>query len=97
MRVKSKPERISRAVESLLSSTGYLSICRNYEAMNKWGEIVGPEVGAVSSCTRVEKGTMYVRVKSAPWRQELSYMKDEVLSMIKKHVPKSTIKGIVFY
>ena len=89
------PQKIGSIVESFLSDRGYLTICRENQAVGEWPRIVGEEVARVTRCDRVEAGTLYVRVESAPWRQELSYMKGLILDKVRAEC--ATIKEIVFF
>ena len=96
--VKTKPpEHISAIVNSILSDRGYLAICREYDAVRKWPEIVGPRVAEATECTSVDNGVLRVRVFSAAWRQELSYMKQQILKSIRQTTSSTTIHDIVFY
>jgi hypothetical protein len=65
--------------------------------MYRWPSIVGERVAAVTTCTGVREGTLFVRVRSAPWRQEISFMKNEILKRIRSQTHCTTISDIVFH
>jgi predicted nucleic acid-binding Zn ribbon protein len=92
-----EPEKLGSILESVLSSGGYFSVCKDYEVLQAWPAIVGEQLAEVTSCTRVEEGVLYVRVPAAPWRQEISYMKQIILRKIRSQFRKASIKDIVFY
>ena len=90
-------EKIGAIVESVLSERGYLTVCRELGVIRAWPLIVGEALSAMTECTRVERGVLYVHVASAPWRQEIVFMKQQLLLKIRKETRCSTIKDIVFY
>jgi predicted nucleic acid-binding Zn ribbon protein len=88
-------EKVGDVLESLLSQKGLLSACREWDVVHKWPQFAGERIAAVTSATRCENGTLYVQVATAPWRQELTYVKQQLLSAIQ--VKCATITDIVFY
>lgn len=96
MKPKGQPQKVGAILDGMLREAGYYSFCKEHEAIYRWTEISGPRLAEVTECERVENGVLYVRVISAPWRQELSYMKQELLGKIKMTTGCSTIREIVF-
>jgi predicted nucleic acid-binding Zn ribbon protein len=94
MKKATGPERVGSILEGILAERGYLSICKELPIQQRWPEIAGEQIAAVTVCDRVENGVVYVRVSSAPWRQELVYLKQQLLEKIKKEC--MTISDIVF-
>ena len=94
---QSSPEKIGPIVESVLSERGYLIICKELSVLRAWPSIVGEALQGIAECTRVEQGVLYVRVVSAPWRQEIVFMKQQLLLKIRRETGCTTIKDIVFY
>ena len=92
----SSPEKLNSILTSFLSSKGYLSSCREYSVISQWKEIVGESVAAVSSCENVENGILYVKVSSSAWRQELSFLKRDILKKINMQTDCHSITDIVF-
>ena len=92
----SSPEKLSSVLSTYLSSRGYLSSCREYDVINHWKDIVGDSVASVSFCEGVENGVLYVKVKTSSWRQELSFVKNEILHKIVIKTDCKSIKEIVF-
>jgi hypothetical protein len=98
MRAKNEdPQRIGRIVEEVLSEKGYLSVCKEYSILLNWPSIVDKKFAEASICERIENGIVYVKVSSAPWRQEAVYRKETLLKRIQKEFDCPSIKDIVFY
>lgn len=92
----SSPEKLYSILNSFLSSKGYLASCREYSVISQWKEIVGESVAAISSCENVDNGILYVKVSSSAWRQELSFLKKDILHKIGSHTDCRSITDIVF-
>jgi len=97
MSKNTQPSAISSVLESLLKKTGYATICKEWEVVAAWEKIVGGRMAEVTECERVEDGLLYVKVNSASWRQELSYLKDKIKESIIRETGCDSIKDIVFY
>jgi hypothetical protein len=94
---RQEPQRIGRVLEEVLSESGYLTVCKEYGIVQKWPAIAPERLAAASKCERIENGILYVKVASAPWRQEAVYLKENILRKIQKEFGCPTIKDIVFY
>jgi len=92
----SSPEKVGSVLNSVLSDRGYLSRVREYGVFPHWKEIVGERIAAVSSCKEVENGILYVTVASSVWRQEMTFLKIDILKKIRETSDCSTIKDIIF-
>jgi predicted nucleic acid-binding Zn ribbon protein len=96
--MKSKPPRkLGDIISSILSERGYLVPCLEIEVVGKWPSIVGETIARVTQCTEARDGLLYVKVSSSAWRQELMFVKQEILKKIKQTTRCSTIRDILFY
>jgi predicted nucleic acid-binding Zn ribbon protein len=91
------PEKIDTILDTFLQERGYLSICKEYDVIAQWKEIVGEKVSRVTQCEKVENGVLYVRVISSTWRNEIAYCKKFILDSIKKNTGCTSIKDIVIF
>ncbi len=96
-RPKEEPRRIGSLVDEILAESGYLTVCKEYDVVRRWPAIAQGRFAETSSCERVENGILYVKVRSASWRQEAVYRKRELLERIRKEFGCPTMKDIVFY
>lgn len=97
MKPLKSPERIGGLIDSILSEKGYLTACKEWDVVAKWNEIVGEKIASVTECTRMENGRLYVKVSSSSWRNEIVYLKDEVVKKIKKDTGCNSLIDIIFY
>jgi hypothetical protein len=96
MSIWKSPEKIETILGDILSERGYLTICKEYDVVSHWKEIVGEKISKVTECSRVENGILYVKVFSAVWRQEIVYLKPQIMLQIKNQTDCTTITDIVF-
>jgi hypothetical protein len=93
----SAPEKIDGLINSFLSDRGYSSVCKEYDIIQKWGDIVGNKVASNSECLKVDNGILYVSVISSSWRQEMTFLKTEILRKIKTNFNCQSIEDIIFF
>jgi predicted nucleic acid-binding Zn ribbon protein len=93
---KRKPQKLGDIVRSVLSERGYLKQCLEAEIITRWPELVGEKIAEVAECTDVRDGIIYVTVSSSSWRNEISFLKKEIMDKIKKETRCNTIKDILF-
>ena len=95
--IKKGFEKLGDIVDLFLADTGYKTICNQYDVVRKWKEIVGDRFFEVTKCDRIENNILYVKVSTAPWRQEAVYLKDKILENARRETGCITIKDIIFF
>ncbi|MDR0331258.1 MAG: DUF721 domain-containing protein [Chitinispirillales bacterium] len=91
------PSSIGDVLGPFLKDKGYDTVCKEWEVVANWDQIVSGRIAEVTECERVEDGALYVRVASAPWRQELSHLKEPIKAAIARVTGCDSIRDIVFY
>lgn len=65
------------------------------DALQAWDEIIGKQICKYVADQKIYKGTLYVKLKSAVVRNELSYKKSEFISQINNRLGKKLLNNIV--
>ena len=65
------------------------------DALQAWEEIIGKQICKYIADQKIYKGTLYVKLKSAVVRNELSYKKSELISQINNRLAKKLLTNIV--
>jgi len=65
------------------------------DALQAWEEIIGKQICKYVADQKIYKGTLYVKLKSAVVRNELSYKKSELISQINNRLAKKLLTNIV--
>jgi predicted nucleic acid-binding Zn ribbon protein len=80
----SRPQTISPVIDSVISNLGLKKRYSGWQIVNQWPEIVGDKIAEAAQAQRYEDGILFVKVKNAAWRQELSMQTDNLLEAIHK-------------
>lgn len=80
---RNPPARLGDALGSWLSKTGLRRRLDLAEAVEQWAGTVGPQIAAVTRAEAVNaEGTLWVRVASSAWANELSLMAPRILATL---------------
>jgi predicted nucleic acid-binding Zn ribbon protein len=72
--------RVGDALRGYLSRAGFGERLEQAGVVDEWPSIVGDKIAAISRPEAVTReGTLFVRVTSAPWMQELQLLTPELL------------------
>ena len=93
---KSKPKELSTSISSVLQQLGLSQRLRQYEVLEKWSAIVGDHIAKVTTPQRMESGKLIVHVTRSTWRNELVFLKKEIISKINKAMNQEIVKDIIF-
>jgi len=91
------PSAVGNIIDTFLKRMGYDVALKEWEVVDNWPAIVGERIAEKTVCEKAEKGILHVKVNSAPWRQELTYMKDAIKDSIIRETGCETIRDILFY
>jgi predicted nucleic acid-binding Zn ribbon protein len=91
-----EPEKIGGLISNLLSRLGFASRLEKQNAVTMWPNIVGPKIAEETKALRIDGETLVVKVARAAWRQQLTFMKEELLAKLESAVGKGSIKDIRF-
>jgi predicted nucleic acid-binding Zn ribbon protein len=94
-RRRSRPTKVGDILSGVLKSAGLADRLGQAAVVAAWPALVGERIaGAAVPEAVAADGTLFVRVKSSAWRQELSLMTPEVLSLLNADRPAGRIKRI---
>ena len=93
-RPRSKPQSLGDALDAWLAKSGLAKRLDVSQVVDRWAEVVGPQVAAVTRAEAVNAdGTLWVRVATSAWANELSLMAPRILSRL-NHDRRGHIKEI---
>lgn len=94
-RRRSRPTRVGDILGGVLKSAGIADRLGQAAVVAAWSDLVGDRIASAAMPEAVAAdGTLFVRVKSSAWRQELSLMTPEVLSLLNAGRSTGRIKRI---
>lgn len=90
-----EPQKIGGFILATLDRMGITDRLKKQRAVNGWSEIVGEKIAAETEALRIDGDTLVVKVHQAAWRQQLLFLKEDLLSKIRKELG-GDIKDIRF-
>lgn len=94
-RPKGRPEALCALLHSSFEGTSLGERLKDLVIWQKWEQIVGPAIARRSRPLRFSGGVLTVVVESAPWMQQLSFMKADLLARLNSCLGDGRIRDIV--
>lgn len=69
---------------------------QDHHLSDTWNTAVGPIIAGNTSVHKVKGDTLFVKVSTSTWMQQLQFMKHEILDKVKSSMGDQTIKNIYF-
>ena len=92
---KRPPASLGDALASYLRRSGLSKRIEQAGVVESWPELVGPQIAAVTEPTSIAAdGTMFVRVTTNAWMNELSLMEPELLRALNASIGRAPVKRI---
>ena len=93
---RSSPTKLSEGIAAVLLELGMGKKIRQYEVFNLWESIVGEQIAKVAVAERISGSKLFVRVSRATWRNELIFLKQELITKINRALNEEIISDIIF-
>ena len=93
----SVPTPLSSGITSVLRDLGIGRRIQQYEVLERWPSIVGERIAAVAVAERITDGRLFVRVSRSPWRNELVFLKKELIDRINDAMHGEFVRDIIFH
>jgi predicted nucleic acid-binding Zn ribbon protein len=90
------PTPIVHALERFLERSGISERVEEATVVPEWADRVGSRIAAVTRPLRVNRGTLFVAVRSSAWLMELKMMEGEILRRLNEDRERGRIKKIRF-
>ena len=65
-------------------------------AVTVWDQAVGETISREAQPKSIKQGVLKVKVKDAAWRQELSFMKDDIIGKLNHVLGREIVSDIIF-
>jgi len=89
-----------RPMQSALSETlQQLSIgrkLRQYEIFERWQSIVGDQIARAAKPEKIDHSKLFIKVTQSTWRNELVFLKIEIMEKINAAMGQEIITDIIF-
>jgi hypothetical protein len=69
---------------------------QDHHLSDAWNTAVGPIIAGNTSVHKIKGDTLFIKVSTSTWMQQLQFMKHEILEKVKSSMDNQTIKNIYF-
>lgn len=66
------------------------------QVVNQWENIMGPLVAKNTEKIYLNKKCLYIKIKSAPLKQELFYGRDQIIANVNEAIGQNVVDMVVF-
>lgn len=87
---------VGPVIENLLRSYNLWQGYKQYQVVESWGQVVGPELAEVTRADSISRGVLRVSVKDSVWAYHLSMLKPRLINKLNKHSGSKVVKDIFF-
>lgn len=91
-----KIKKINAVIKEVIKEYGLEEKLKDTSVLNLWAEIVGERIAKISKATRIKNGKLTVSVDNPTWRNELIFLKQEIINKINNRFKEEIVKDIIF-
>ena len=81
-------------VAAVIADLGLTEKLTDYQTRQVWAEAVGPTLAAQTRPLQLRHGKMEVAVPSAAWRNQLIFMKGDIIAKINHSMGREVVKDL---
>ena len=95
-KVSGEPEKLGLVLVRVLKNLGMERKISEASLVLNWEKIVGEKIAQEAKALKIEKKKLYLQVPNASWRNELFYLKKELIQKLNSFVKDTLIEDIIF-
>lgn len=88
---------IKVAIDNMLQNFRIKDKLEAYELKSSWKDMMGVAIARRTEKMYIKNNVLYVKLSSAPLRQELTQGREKVLEIIRKRFGNKLVKEVLFY
>ena len=92
----SQPERIDQVLKRTLKDLKIERRIKEETVILNWNRVVGERIAKESIPLKAKDAILFVKVENASWRNELVFLKGNIIRELNQSVGENVIKEIVF-
>ena len=91
-----KPDLLGNVLEGVLKASNLKIDLSLHKLWKQWADLVGPAIAQNARPAAIRGNLLLVNVSSAPWMQQLQFLKDELIKKLNDAFEKNPIADIRF-
>ena len=89
-------QRLGNVLQGILKKHNIFFDSEEQRLLEVWQKAVGPKISAQTRPDRLKRNTLFVKVSSSVWMQQLHILKQEIIEKINELLGKELIKNVHF-
>ncbi|OGQ78323.1 MAG: hypothetical protein A3F90_01720 [Deltaproteobacteria bacterium RIFCSPLOWO2_12_FULL_60_19] len=90
-------EKVGEILDQSLKRLELAGQLSDYGVWPIWNDKVGPTIARNAQPEKIRNGTLFVKVSSPIWMQQLHYMKDTIADKLNQELGREAVKNIFFF
>lgn len=90
-------ETLGQALKKLIKDLGIENEVIHHQAVQFWPEVVGKKIAAISQAEKIDGKILFVKVKNDSWRNELVFLKKDIIERLNKRIGKKIVEDLRLY
>lgn len=90
------PQSLGAVLGEVIRSLGIQQKLDEARIVEAWADLVGPQINNVTDSAWVKETTLYVKITSSVWRQELHMQRGAWCKRLNTHLGAKLVTDIVF-
>ncbi|HRO40329.1 MAG TPA: DUF721 domain-containing protein [Flavobacteriales bacterium] len=91
---RSNEMTLKEAVDRLVDAYGLREKLDQQAVASLWDDLVGGMVARHTVAVKLRKGTLFVKVDSAPLRQELTFMREALAEKVNQRLGRTVVEKV---
>jgi len=87
---------IGSLIGEMLDGLGITCRVKESRALLIWRDVVGDVIGDVTEPRSIRRGVLRVKVRDPVWRNELTYLKDEIIDKLNRSIGEKVVSDVKF-
>ncbi len=96
MAIQGGPKPLGEVIQKVIDRLGLRTRINEARIIETWAVLAGPQINGVTSSVWMKGRTLFVKVRSGPWRQELHMRRREWRERLNTELGEELIEKIVF-
>jgi len=88
---------LGQALKQLIKDLGIESEIIHHQAVQLWPEVVGRKIASISQAEKIDGKILFVKVKNDSWRNELVFLKKDIIERLNKRIGKKIVEDLRLY
>ncbi|WP_228702800.1 DUF721 domain-containing protein [Salisaeta longa] len=94
--MNNRPEKLGHVLGDLIDRMGLRDGLNEGRVLNAWEQVTDARIRAVTQRLWMKNDTLYVKISSAAWRQELHWQRRTWRTRINEHLGEALVGEIQF-